>query len=91
MLPYEYSNCIDGLDEIIKESWLIATKSEKTGKEKERLSSLDLIKNTYCTKMDLLTDTSLLKDSVKFVEDIKQKLEDSFISHQEQHSLTTKF
>ena len=28
-LPYEFSKCVQGLEEIIKESWIIATKAEK--------------------------------------------------------------
>ena len=90
-LPYEYSNCIKGLDEIIKESWLIAAKAEKKGNDRDRLSSLALIKDTYSEKMNLLTNASLLKYSIKFVEDTKQKLEDSFTSEEEQHTLTSKF
>lgn len=90
-LPYEYSKCIKGLDEIIKESWSIAAKAEEVGNNRDRLSSLALIKDTYNTKMDLLTNASLLQDSIKFVQDTKQKLEDSFTSDKEQHTLTTKF
>jgi len=83
-LPYEYSNCIKGLDEIIKESWLIAAKAEKTGNDKERLSSLALIKDTYSEKMNLLTNASLLKDSIKFVEDTKEKLTGNFSNNKGQ-------
>ena len=67
-LPYEYNRCISGLDEIIKESWLIASKAEGKGDNREKLSSLSLIKDAYTTKMDLLTNASLLNDAVKFVE-----------------------
>jgi len=70
---------------------MIADKAEKTGNNRDRLSSLALIKDTYNTKMDLLTNASLLKDSIKFVEDTKQKLEDSFTNEDKQHTLTTKF
>jgi hypothetical protein len=99
-LPYEYSNCIKGLDEIIKESWLIAAKAEKVGNDKEQLSSLSLIKDSYSTKMDLLTNASLLKDSIKFIQDAKEKLaEDSSTNtsqepeqeQEPQDELTTKF
>jgi predicted transcriptional regulator len=66
-LPYEYSKCISGLEEIIKESWIVATNAEKVGNNKDKLQSLALIKDTYNTKMDLLTNASLLQDSIKFV------------------------
>ena len=73
-LPYEYNKCLQGLEEIIKESWIIATKADKTGDTKEKLQSLSLIKDTYSTKMDLLTNANLLADSIKFVEEQKDKL-----------------
>ncbi len=73
-LPYEYNKCLQGLEEIIKESWIIAAKAEKEGDTKEKLQSLSLIKDTYSTKMDLLTNASLLQDSIKFVEVHKNKL-----------------
>jgi hypothetical protein len=67
-LPYEYSKCIQGLEEIIKEGWIIAATADKKGDSREKLQSLALIKDTYNTKMDLLTNASLLQDSIKFVE-----------------------
>ena len=73
-LPYEYSKCIQGLEEIIKEAWIVSTEAEKIGNTKEKLSSLALISETYTKKMDLLTNVSLLQDSIKFVSDIKQNL-----------------
>ena len=73
-LPYEYNKCLQGLEEIIKESWIIATKVDKTGDTKDKLQSLALIKECYSTKMDLLTNASLLNDSIRFVESTKEKL-----------------
>jgi predicted transcriptional regulator len=73
-LPYEYSKCISGLEEIIKESWIIATKADQSNDIKNKLQSLALAKDTYNTKMDLLTNASLLTDSIKFVEQSKQNL-----------------
>jgi hypothetical protein len=73
-LPYEYSKCISGLEEIIKESWIVVAHSEKIGNNKDKLQSLALIKDTYNTKMDLLTNASLLQDSIKFVSETKQNL-----------------
>lgn len=71
-LPYEYSKCIQGLEEIIKESWIILAQSEKLGNTKDKLQSLALIKDTYNTKMDLLTNASLLQNSINFVEQNKK-------------------
>jgi hypothetical protein len=73
-LPFEFSKCISGLEEIIKESWIIAINAEKNGNTKDKLQSLALIKDTYNTKMDLLTNASLLQDSIKFVTETKENL-----------------
>lgn len=71
-LPYEYSKCISGLEEIIKESWNVATQADKNKNTRDKLQSLALIKDTYNTKMDLLTNASLLQDSLKFVTETKK-------------------
>src|SRR5215211_3340461 len=73
-LPYEYSKVIKGLEEIIKESWILVAHSEKIGNTKDKLQSLALIKDTYSEKMDLLTNASLLQGSIKFVTETKQNL-----------------
>ena len=87
-LPYEYQNCLKGLQEIIKESWIISAKAEKEGDNKEKLQSLALIKDTYSTKMELLTNASLLQDSIKFVEVQKNKLSNNknHVSKQENNN-----
>ena len=52
----------------------IIAQAEKIGNTREKLQSLALIKDTYNTKMDLLTNASLLQDSIKFVAETKQNL-----------------
>ena len=80
-LPYEYTKCISGLEEIIKESWIICINADKKGDTREKLQSLSLIKDTYNTKMDLLTNASLLQDSIKYVEESKQ----NFLSNKKEN------
>ena len=82
-LPYEYSKCISGLEEIIKESWNVATQADKKGNTKDKLQSLALIKDTYNTKMDLLTNASLLQDSLKLVSETKDKLKQNLSNKKE--------
>jgi len=72
-LPYEFTKCISGLEEIIKESWIVAAQADKIGNNKDKLQSLALIKDTYSEKMNLLTNVSLLQDSIRFVEQNKDK------------------
>ena len=41
---------------------------------KEKLQSLSLAKDCYSIKMDLLTNSNLLKDAIKFVEQSREKI-----------------
>jgi hypothetical protein len=70
-IPFKYKKCIMGLENIIKECYIIA---DNCNTNKDKLQSLALIKDTYNTKMDLLTNASLLQDSIKFVEQNKDKI-----------------
>ena len=36
-LPYEFTKCISGLEEIIKESWIVAAQADKIGNNKDKL------------------------------------------------------
>ena len=55
-------------------SGIVATYVEKLENTKDKLQSLSFIKDTCNIKMDLLTNASLLQDSIKFVETQKEKL-----------------
>jgi len=90
-LPYEFDKAVKGIEEIIKEAFIMVAQAEKTQDNKGKVTALSLAKDSIQTKMDLLTHTTLLNNSIKFVEGNKQKLEDSFTSEEEQHALTTKF
>ena len=69
----------------------MVAQAEKTQDNKGKVTALSLAKDSIQTKMDLLTNTTLLNDYIKFVEGTKQKLENSFTSEEGQHTLTTKF
>ena len=51
---------------------MLSEKSDNNTKEK--LQSLSLAKDCYSIKMDLLTNSNLLKDAIKFVEQSKEKI-----------------
>ena len=89
-LPYEFDKAVKGIEEIIKEAFIMVAQAEKTQDNKGKVTALSLAKDSIQTKMDLLTN-AMLNDSIKFVEDTKQKLEDSFTSEEELNTLTTKF
>ncbi len=89
-LPYEFDKAVKGIEEIIKEAFIMVAQAEKTQDNKGKVTALSLAKDSIQTKMDLLTN-AMLNDSIKFVEDTKQQLEDSFTSEEELNTLTTKF
>ena len=63
-LPNEYEKCLIGIDTILKESWRTAYKASN---EREKLQALNLAKEAYSMKMDLLTNASVIDDSIRFI------------------------
>ena len=63
-LPFEYEQCLQGITQIIQHVWLLSEKSDNSIKEK--LQSLSLAKDCYSIKMDLLTNSNMLKDAMTF-------------------------
>ena len=72
-LPYEYEQCLQGITQIIQQAWTISENAGDEENKREKLQSLSLAKDCYSIKMDLLTNTNLLKDSINFVEQSKKK------------------
>lgn len=71
-LPFEYEQCFQGITQIIQHVWMLSEKSDNNTKEK--LQSLSLAKDCYTIKIDLLTNSNLIKDAMKFVEQSKDKI-----------------
>lgn len=71
-LPFEYEQCLQGITQIIQHVWMLSEKSDNSIKEK--LQSLSLAKDCYSIKMDLLTNSNMLKDVMTFVEQSKEKI-----------------
>lgn len=63
-LPEEYEKCLVGLTAILKDAWNI---SQNTQENREKISALELAKSCYQTKLDLLTNATVLGDALKFV------------------------
>jgi predicted transcriptional regulator len=63
-LPEEYSKCLSGLNSILKESWTVAYKTQEN---REKIQALSLAKECYNAKLELLTNTGVLEDLVKFI------------------------
>jgi predicted transcriptional regulator len=69
-LPEEYSKCLEGLDSILKDSWII---KESAIDNREKLQALSLAKDCYNSKLELLTNVTVVKDVIKFVTSKKEK------------------
>lgn len=63
-LPSEYEKCLLGIDAILKESWITAQQTESN---RDKLAALGLAKEAYSMKMDLLTNASVIDDSIRFI------------------------
>jgi hypothetical protein len=72
-LPYEFEQCLQGITQIIQQAWNISENAGDKENKREKLQSLSLAKDCYSIKMDLLTNTNLLKDSINFVEQSKKE------------------
>jgi hypothetical protein len=63
-LPEEYEKCLVGLTAILKEAW--AT-SEEAIDRREKIQALSLAKECYTTKLELLTNATVVDDAIRFV------------------------
>jgi predicted transcriptional regulator len=63
-LPEEYEKCLVGLNAITKEAWNTAHQTED---RREKIQALSLAKDCYSMKLDLLTDTTVVDDAIRFV------------------------
>jgi predicted transcriptional regulator len=63
-LPEEYEKCLVGLNAITKEAWNTAHQTEY---KREKIQALSLAKDCYSMKLDLLTDTTVVDDAIRFV------------------------
>jgi predicted transcriptional regulator len=77
-LPEEYEKCLVGLTAITKEAWNTAQHTED---KREKIQALSLAKECYSMKLDLLTNATVVDDSIRFVsskskENLKSSTED---------------
>jgi predicted transcriptional regulator len=72
-LPEEYQRCLTGINQVLKFAWDMANKLPQDNRLK--LQALSLANDCYKYKMDLLTNVSVLRDAIKFVENTRDKLE----------------
>ena len=63
-LPEEYEKCLVGLNAITKEAWNTAANTED---KREKIQALSLAKECYSMKLDLLTNATVVDDTIRFV------------------------
>ena len=69
-LPEEYEKCLVGLTAITKEAW---NTSQQTEDKREKIQALSLAKECYSMKLDLLTNTTVVDDAIRFASSNKSK------------------
>jgi hypothetical protein len=67
-LPQEYEKCLVGLTAILREAWNTSQQTEDT--------SFVTTKECYSMKLDLLTNTTVVDDAIRFVASGKSKDKD---------------
>ena len=70
-IPWEYEKCLTVLEAINKKAWEI---SESTENRREKLQALYLAKECVTTKLDLITNSTIIGEAVSFIERSKDRL-----------------
>ena len=71
-LPEEYEVCLVGLTAILREAW---NTSQQAQDKEEKIQALSLVKECYSMKLELLTNSNVVDDAIRFVSDkSKEKL-----------------
>ena len=65
-LPEEYEKTLCGLNSILREAWTISQASE-TG-NMEKIKAINLAKDCYSMKLELLTNAIVVDDAIRFVQ-----------------------
>jgi hypothetical protein len=73
-LEEEYVNYLRGINVILQESW---TLSQTTKDENTKLKALALGKDCFSAKLDLLTNSSVVEDEIKFIKARSKSNEDT--------------
>jgi hypothetical protein len=69
-IPEEYEKCLIGLNSILRESW---TMSDTAIDKREKIEALKLARDCYSMRLDLLTNSNVINDSMRFIEKSKEK------------------
>lgn len=65
-IPEEYEKTLCGLNCILRDAWTISQASES--ERMEKIKALNLAKDCYAMKLDLLTNATMVDDAIRFVQ-----------------------
>jgi len=86
-LAYDYYQTLDGLTAILKEAWIVASKRDVD--DRDKLQALSLAEEVYSTKLDLLTNCTVVDDVVKFIDEHHRRHEEKQQKEDEGEAITT--
>jgi hypothetical protein len=72
-LPSEYEKCLVSLNTILNEAFIMSNSYTNKEDATKKIQALSLAKDCLAQRLDLLTNISVVKDAISFVEGIKNK------------------
>jgi hypothetical protein len=80
-LPEQYQVCLSALDTVLKNAFVIMTKSDDN---REKMQALQLFKDTHITKLELLSNATTIGSALNYIRG-KQQQSQQRKSHSETH------
>ena len=71
-LPEQYQVCLTALDTVLKNAFVIMSKSEDN---REKLQALQLFKDTHMTKLELLSNATTIDSALQFIRSKQEQQE----------------
>ena len=69
-LPEQYQVCLSALDTVLKNAFVIMTKSDDN---REKLHAMELFKNTHLVKLELLTNATTIDSALNYIRNKQQQ------------------
>ena len=85
-LAETFESCFRGVNEVLKNAWVIISQEEDS---RTKLSALSTANECYRMKMDLVTNSTVVGDALKFVEH-KNNIKINEIDAESEYETTTK-
>jgi hypothetical protein len=85
-LPEQYQICLCALDSVLKNAFVIMTKSED---DREKLHAMELFKDTHLVKLELLSNATTIDHALEYIrskQPQQQKKANSLLMHLQQVS-----